>query len=77
MKSLGLFMLLVLAGFTSSAASNPQMRACRVASGQFFVVDTGLDQLGLCRIGNSVIGAMDLLNKDAAIEDMPFLFTTM
>lgn len=72
MKSLGLFMLLVLVGATSSAASNPQMRACRVASGQFFVIDTGLDQLGLCRIGNSVIGATDLLRKDAAIEDMPF-----
>lgn len=65
-------MLLAVTGFTTLAASNPQMRACRVANGQFFVLDTGLDQLGLCRIGYSVIGAIDLLNKDAAIEDMPF-----
>jgi hypothetical protein len=72
MKNLGLFMLLALAGLTASAASNPQMRACRVVNGQFFVIDTGLDQLGLCRIGYSVIGAIDLLNKDASIEDMPF-----
>ncbi len=71
MKNLSLFMLLVTVGLSTSAAGNPQMRACRVANGQFFVLDTGLDQIGLCRLGSSVVGAIDLLNKDAAIEDMP------
>jgi hypothetical protein len=72
MKKMSLIMLLSLAGvFTQAATVNPQVRACRVANGQFFRVDTGLDQIGLCRIGRSVIGAIDLLNKDADIEDMP------
>lgn len=73
MKKFGLFMLLAFVGLSSlaAAASNPQMRACRVASGQFFVLDTGLDQIGLCRLGPSVIGAIDLLNKDADVEDVP------
>jgi hypothetical protein len=71
MKKTGLFTLLMLAGLISSAAVNPQMRACRIANGQFFLVDTGLDEIGLCRIGHSVIGTIDLLKKDADIEDAP------
>jgi len=77
MIKLSVSMLLVFSGLFSQASiypqivTNPQMRACRAVNGQFFLVDTGLDQIGLCRVGSSVIGAIDLLNKNADIEDAP------
>jgi len=77
MIKLSVLMLLVFSGlfaeasFNSQTVTNPQMRACRIANGQFFLVDTGLDQIGLCRLGPTIIGAADLLNKDADVEDAP------
>ena len=71
MKEVSLFLVLMITGASTWSASNPQMRACRAASGQYFILDTGLDEIGFCRLGPSVIGAIDLLNKDAAMEEAP------
>ena len=49
-------------------AFNPQIRACNAVSGEFMVVNTQYDQLGLCKLGLSVVGSIDILNKDARIE---------
>ena len=75
MKKISLFLVCVLAGLSAWSSGNPQMRACRIANGQFFVLDTGLDEIGLCRIGQSVVGAIDILNKDADIDDAPASLT--
>ena len=73
MRNKSLVLLLAFMSTSSWAlpATNPQMRACRMANGQFFVLDTGLDKIGLCRLGPSIVGAIDLLNKDADTEDAP------
>ena len=49
-------------------AANPQIRACNSVGGQFAVITSEYDQIGLCAIGSSIVGAIDILNKDAAIE---------
>lgn len=49
-------------------ATNPQIRACRTSGGEFFVVNTENDQIGLCKLGLSVVGSIDILNKSAQIE---------
>lgn len=48
--------------------SNAQMRACRISGGQFLVGETTDDQIGLCQLGVSLVGAIDILNKNARIE---------
>lgn len=70
-----LFVFSILLFSTGSAfaippilAANPQIRACRTVGGQFSVINSEFDQIGLCLIGPSIVGAIDILNRDAAIE---------
>lgn len=63
------FVLLV--SLSSFAYKNPQMRACYAVGGEFIVVNAPEDQIGLCKLGLSLVGAIDILNKDAQIE-VPF-----
>ena len=58
--------LTVLIGiFTATKANalqtNPQIRVCNQNGGEFVVVETADDQIGLCRVGSSYIGALDLV----------------
>ena len=65
MNIIKIVVLILLASITSSAAvGNPQMRACRVTGGQFTTVLTDMDQLGMCRYGQALVGSIDILNKD-------------
>ncbi len=64
----GLTSLIIFTATASSAIRNPQIRACYAAQGQFLVVNASEDQIGLCKLGPSLVGAIDLLNKDAQIE---------
>lgn len=70
MKSLALALALslLLVGNSSFATRNPQIRACVSVGGQFFVVDAEYDEVGICRIDNSLVGAIDILNRDSGIE---------
>jgi hypothetical protein len=52
----------------TAAVKNPQIRACNQVGGQFLVVSSEEDQIGLCKIGLSYVGAIDILNRDAQIE---------
>lgn len=63
--------LVLLTSTSAFAFRNPQMRACLLAQGSFMIINTPNDQIGLCKIGLSYVGAIDLLNKDAQIE-VPF-----
>lgn len=68
MKSLVLALTLLLVGNSSFATRNPQIRACVTAGGQFFVVNSEFDEIGICRIDNSLVGAIDILNRDSGID---------
>ena len=68
MKNLALFSIVLLTATISLATQNPQIRACRIAGGEFMVVNSAKDQLGLCKFGLSLVGSIDILNKDARIE---------
>lgn len=68
MKILALISILFLTNSLSLAAKNPQIRACYAAGGEFLVVNSIDDQIGLCRFGLSLVGSIDILNKDARIE---------
>ena len=71
MNSKTKLMLIISLLFTSLSSygiRNPQIRACAVAQGVFLAVYAPEDQIGLCRLGLSLVGSIDLLNKDAQIE---------
>jgi hypothetical protein len=68
MKTLLLTGAITLLSTTAFSASNPQIRACHSVGGQFFVSQVLDDQIGLCKIGQSVVGSIDILNRDAQIE---------
>ena len=61
-------LVLVFSSLTTFAFRNPQMRACFTAGGQFFVVNGDYDQYGICKFGQSLVGAIDILNRDSAID---------
>ena len=68
MKKLVIFGAVILSTLSAYSFKNPQIRACHLVGGQFFVANSQFDQIGLCKIGLSVVGAIDLLNRDAQIE---------
>lgn len=68
MKNLALFTLILCTAAASYAVRNPQIRACYAAGGEFMVVNAPEDQLGICKLGLSMVGSIDILNKDARIE---------
>ncbi len=41
--------------------TNPQIRLCRQLQGQFIVVETPNDQVGLCQLGAGYMGSLDLV----------------
>lgn len=68
MKKLLIVSAVIFSTATAFAFKNPQIRACYTVGGQFLVINTEDDQIGLCKIGNSLVGAIDILNKDSRIE---------
>lgn len=68
MKNLALLATILITTTTTYATRNPQIRACFAAGGQFLVVNSVDDQIGLCKFGHSLVGSIDILNKDARIE---------
>lgn len=58
------FIVIVISLLTSTSWSfttNPQIRSCRLAGGEFVEVKTAQDQIGLCKFGSAYIGALDIL----------------
>jgi hypothetical protein len=43
------------------AISNPQIRTCLAENGEFTTLQIDNDNVGLCKIGNSFIGSLDLV----------------
>lgn len=68
MKKLAIFGAVILSTLSVYAYKNPQIRACHSVGGQFFVANSQFDQFGLCKIGLSIVGAVDILNRNAQIE---------
>lgn len=68
MKNLALFAMILFTTAATYAVKNPQIRACYAAGGEFMVVNSSEDEIGLCKFGPSLVGAIDILNKDARIE---------
>jgi hypothetical protein len=68
MKSFVLALTLLLISNSSFATRNPQIRACVTVGGQFFVVNSEFDEVGLCRINTALVGSIDILNRDSGIE---------
>lgn len=68
MKKLLIASAVIFSTATTFAIRNPQIRACYTAGGQFFVLNTEDDQIGVCKLGLSLVGAIDILNKDSRIE---------
>ncbi len=56
-----IFLTLLLLSTTTFAFSNPQRRECLQKNGEFIVADIENDQVALCKIGHSYIGALDLV----------------
>lgn len=53
--------VLCLLASTSWSASNPLIRNCNLAGGEFTVVELHDDQWGLCKFDNSYVGALDVM----------------
>lgn len=68
MKKIALSALVFFTAASALAYKNPQIHACNIARGEFMVVNAPYDQIGLCKLGLSLVGSIDLLNKDAHIE---------
>lgn len=68
MKNLVMLAMILFTTTATYAVRNPQIRACYSTGGNFLVVNTFQDQIGLCQFGHSLVGAIDILNKDARIE---------
>ena len=68
MKNLALLATILLTTTATYAVRNPQIRACFAAGGEFLVVNAYEDQIGLCKFGLTLVGSIDILNKDARIE---------
>lgn len=47
---------------TSWSTSNPLIRNCNLAGGEFTVVELSDDQWALCKIGTSYVGAIDVMS---------------
>ena len=65
MKLFTLFLPLFFVFLTATVASahpNPQYRVCYEHGGEFVVAEVPFDQVGLCKVGNSYVGAIDLMN---------------
>lgn len=69
--------VLCLLASTSWSASNPMIRNCRLAGGQFTVVETKgervNDQWALCKFDKSYVGALDVMLFNSK-EVMPTAF---
>ena len=63
MRLIALFVFFVTSSISVFAAQNPQIRACRIAGGEFMVMRADNDQLGLCKFELSLVGAIDILVK--------------
>ena len=68
MKNLALLAMILLTTTATYAGRNPQIQACFAAGGEFLVVHAFEDQVGLCKFGFTLVGSIDILNKDARIE---------
>ena len=53
--------VLCLLASTSWSASNPLIRNCNLAGGEFTVVDTQDGQWALCKFDNSYVGALEVM----------------
>jgi hypothetical protein len=51
-----------------SSAKNAQIRACLSVGGEFSTIETQLDNVGLCKVGLSYVGALDILHRNSVIE---------
>ena len=61
--------VLCLLASTSWSASNPLIRNCNIAGGEFTVVELADDQWALCKFGNSYVGAIDVMNFNTLTAD--------
>lgn len=64
-QTVGAFIVLVMAVFMSRsllAHPNPQYRVCWENGAEFVIAQVGFDQIGLCKAGESYIGAIDAMN---------------
>jgi hypothetical protein len=65
MKNVVILCAFSIASFSSSfsvAQSNPQIRVCHQLGGVFVAVNSGSDQIGLCKFGSAYIGTIDLIH---------------
>lgn len=69
MKKLILTGLILFSALSVFAVVNPQIRACHSVNGEFFVLKSDYDELGICKFGPALVGAIDILNKDDSIEE--------
>lgn len=63
--------------FTTSMAfavqKNPLIRTCHILEGEFVVATTHNDQVGFCRFGKAIVGALDLMlfnNKETITQSI-------
>ncbi len=61
--------VLCLLASTSWSASNPLIRNCNIAGGEFTVVELADDQWALCKFANSYVGALDVMNFNTQAAD--------
>lgn len=46
---------------STSWSKNPMIRNCNIAGGEFTVVQTANDQLGLCKFDQAYVGSLDVM----------------
>lgn len=68
MKRLARILIVLSSATTAIATTNPQIRACKFFGGEFIAANTAEEQIGLCKFDASLVGSIDILNKDARIE---------
>lgn len=68
MKKLFLLSAALLLVIQASATTTGQTRACRIAGGKYTQIEVDYEEVGVCLVGESIVGSRDLFNKNARIE---------
>lgn len=73
MKKSFLFVIVFASSMAFAVQKNPLIRTCNILQGEFVVANSSNDQIGFCRFGKAMVGALDLMlfnNKETITQSI-------